>query len=286
MALYVNGREIEEETIRAEIERLRPEYEKAAVGIDPKAQADQLYEWSKENIIERILLEQAVEKEQALSDDEVEKVYQELLEQNGGKEKFLKKTGVSVEVENNFKIDLAKRLQTEKLIQKVVSRIQEPTETDVTKYYGENPDKYTVPEMVRASHIVKHVRPNGNIEKIRQEMEDMHHDICRDSNFDEVAARHSDCPSNAGDLGYFPRGQMVQEFDDVVFNMEIEQISPVFHTQFGFHIAKLTDKKPAALCPLADIQEDVTKELTQELQQKELENFIDAEKSKAVIEEK
>jgi len=61
--------------------------------------------------------------------------------------------------------------------------------------------------------------------------------------FGELAKEYSDCPSSeqGGDLGKFARGQMVPEFDEAVFNMEVGQISEVVETQFGYHIIKLNE---------------------------------------------
>lgn len=286
MAFYVNGRKIEEEDIQAEMDRLRVEYEKAAVDVEPEAQAKQLYEWSRENIVERILIEQAAEKELAIPDDEIEHAYRTLLDQNGGEERFFKNVDDPAEKEKNFKVDIAKRLRIEKFIRQVAAQAKSPTEKEVLEYYEQNSEKYTAPEMVRASHVVKHLKPDSDSQKVYQEMEELYKEICGESNFEEVASRNSDCPENAGDLGYFPRGQMVQEFEDIIFEMKVGQVSSIFQTEFGFHIAKLIDKKPATLCPLADIKDAVTKALTQEYQQREVEKFIDSEKEKSVLEEK
>jgi peptidyl-prolyl cis-trans isomerase D len=66
--------------------------------------------------------------------------------------------------------------------------------------------------------------------------------------FGAVAEKNSDDPgskSKKGDLGYFSRGQMVPQFEDVAFKMKVGEISQPVKTQFGYHLIKLTDKKPA-----------------------------------------
>jgi peptidyl-prolyl cis-trans isomerase C len=72
--------------------------------------------------------------------------------------------------------------------------------------------------------------------------------------FAEVAERHSDCKGNGGDLGCFPRGAMVEEFDQVVFAMQPGQCSPIFRTPFGFHIAEVRSKEPGALMDLGELR--------------------------------
>ena len=66
MALYINGEKIDEEDIKEEAERLRPHYEQVFASDDKKEKRDyetQLHDWSRENIIERILLRQAAAKD-------------------------------------------------------------------------------------------------------------------------------------------------------------------------------------------------------------------------------
>lgn len=60
--------------------------------------------------------------------------------------------------------------------------------------------------------------------------------------FADVAKAHSNCPSKAqgGDLGSFGRGQMVPEFDEVVFNAEINKVQGPVKTQFGYHLLEVT----------------------------------------------
>lgn len=61
-------------------------------------------------------------------------------------------------------------------------------------------------------------------------------------NFTDVAKAHSNCPSKAegGALGSFGRGQMVQEFDEVVFTAELNKVQGPVKTQFGYHLVEVT----------------------------------------------
>ncbi|QPJ65509.1 MAG: peptidylprolyl isomerase [Candidatus Nitrohelix vancouverensis] len=64
------------------------------------------------------------------------------------------------------------------------------------------------------------------------------------ANFADVAKTHSKCPSGAsgGDLGEFRPGQMVPEFDTVVFNEEVGKVHGPVKTQFGFHLIEITSR--------------------------------------------
>ena len=63
-------------------------------------------------------------------------------------------------------------------------------------------------------------------------------------NFAEIARRHSKCPSgkSGGDLGEFFRGQMVPEFDKVVFSGELNKVHGPVKTQFGYHLLEITKR--------------------------------------------
>ena len=62
------------------------------------------------------------------------------------------------------------------------------------------------------------------------------------ADFAAVAKEHSKCPSGAkgGDLGTFSKGQMVPEFDTVVFNDELNTVHGPVKTQFGYHLLEIT----------------------------------------------
>jgi parvulin-like peptidyl-prolyl isomerase len=275
--LYVNGEKIGEEVIQAEVEKLRPDYERVFADKPQAERQKQLYEWSRENVIEAVLLRQAASKDQkGVPSEAIDKAYEQFVKQNGDKS----------DNEKQVRAEIAQQLRLERLIKKVADGAKEPSEKDIRKYYDKNADRFTIGELVRASHIVKHHKPDADADDMKSQMQEILNELHNEADFSEMASKHSDCPENGGDLGYFARGRMVAEFEDVVFTMEPGQISDVFKTEFGYHIAMVTDKKPAIPCPLEDIREVIVQELTAQARQKALEKFIDAQKAKAVIEEK
>ena len=84
MALYVNGEKVDEGRIKTEAERLRGEYERVFVEMDKEEREKQLHEWSRENVIEGVLLHQAAQREiKDIRNEEVEGAYKKLLEEHG-----------------------------------------------------------------------------------------------------------------------------------------------------------------------------------------------------------
>ncbi len=89
----------------------------------------------------------------------------------------------------------------------------------------------------RARHIL--VSTNEACENIKTQIEG-------GSDFGELAKEHSSCPSGkqGGDLGEFGPGQMVPEFDKVVFNEEVGKVHGPVKTQFGYHLLEITSRTP------------------------------------------
>lgn len=101
------------------------------------------------------------------------------------------------------------------------------------KFLSPNVDIYEV----RASHVL--VKTRKEAVKIKKEIES------GEITFEEAAEKYSLCPSGqkGGDLGYFNRKQMVQQFADTAFDLKVGEISDPVGTQFGWHIIKTTAKR-------------------------------------------
>jgi peptidyl-prolyl cis-trans isomerase C len=88
-------------------------------------------------------------------------------------------------------------------------------------------------ETIRASHIL--------VESL-EKAAGLRNDIISGRKFVDVARASSKCPSGSqgGDLGTFTRGQMVKPFEDVAFDLDVNQVSKPVQTQFGFHVIHRT----------------------------------------------
>ena len=91
--------------------------------------------------------------------------------------------------------------------------------------------------MARAS--ARHILVNTE-EKCNELM----NNILDGADFGDVAKEHSVCPSGKqdGELGEFSQGQMVKEFDDVVFSAELNKVHGPVKTQFGYHLIEITNR--------------------------------------------
>lgn len=104
------------------------------------------------------------------------------------------------------------------------------------------------PGNIRASHIlISHSgAPRTGAERSQDEAkvlaEEIQGKLESGESFEELAKAYSDCPSSqkGGDLGFFPKGQMVKPFEDAAFGLEVGDVSGIVETQFGYHIIKRT----------------------------------------------
>jgi peptidyl-prolyl cis-trans isomerase C len=124
------------------------------------------------------------------------------------------------------------------------------TEADAKKFYDDNPDKFTKPEAVKASHILLGTDQKSSDEdkkKAKEKAEKLRKELAGGADFATLAKANSTCPSSqqGGDLGSFGKGQMVPAFEKAAFALKPGEISDVVETQFGYHIIKLTEKKGA-----------------------------------------
>ncbi|MBP1634501.1 MAG: ppiD [Acidobacteria bacterium] len=140
----------------------------------------------------------------------------------------------------------------------------QPTPREIEKAYNDSIDLYSTPEQVRASHIL--FKTEGKDEAVvRATAEKVLQEVKAGGDFAELAKKYSEDEQSAkqgGDLDYFARGKMVPEFDQAAFSLEPGQVSDLVKTQFGFHIIKVTDKKPASTRTLDEVRPQIVDQLS------------------------
>ena len=166
------------------------------------------------------------------------------------------------EREPAFKEQLA-RLKDELLVNyavgKVVSGVR-VTDDEAKQYFEEHAEQFMGEEQVSASHILVDSEDKANelLAKIN----------AGEITFEDAARENSSCPSSqrGGSLGEFGHGQMVPEFDQACFAMEVGAISEPVKTQFGYHIIRLDAKNEAKPIPYEDIAEQIKQHMLAEKQ--------------------
>ncbi len=121
------------------------------------------------------------------------------------------------------------------------------SDNEAYNFYNENYEDLPLrPEMVEVGMIVKEIVPSAATKKSALKEINKIYDQLRDgADFEELAKSLSECPSSrlGGDLGFFGKGAMVKEFEEVAFSLKVGEISRVVETTFGYHIIQMIDKE-------------------------------------------
>jgi len=176
--------------------------------------------------------------------------------------------------------DLAqKNIVIDSLLQKEVFSKITVSEADEKKFYDENPDKFKMPERTRASHILISADQKATPEekkKAKEKAEAARKRVAAGEDFATVAKTESNCPSGSkgGDLGYFGKGQMVPEFEKAAAALKLGALSEVVETPFGYHIIKVTERKPAETVPFSEVKNRIEDYLKSQKAQKPLADYM------------
>jgi len=284
MALIVNGERIEDSAIKQEVERLRPDYEQVFKDQSKEEREAQLLDWSRENVLERVLIDQEARKNAPeISEQEVESAFAELKGRYEDIQQLYRDFHTTDEREVKEQIKLLMRV--ERRLEEVCKNLPEPSEAEIRQYYEENQEQFTYGEQARVAHIVRYVNWQSGEEVAYEAIKQAKEELDRGVPFEVVVDKYTDCADSGGDLGIVMRGQMVEEFEDVVFSLAAGQVSDIFRTRFGYHIAKVYDRKPPTVAKLEEVRAEILKALRERMQEQAINDFIDGLKSKARIEE-
>jgi hypothetical protein len=279
MTWFVNGEPVDDAAVREEARAMRPRYMEEVSGMDAVEAEMQLREWARENVFERMLLRQ-----QALADPEgvpaevIDRGLDAVRTEAGGQAGCGTRTS---DEEIRKQVELQYRI--ERLVQRVQEKTQGPRAKDISDYYKKNKDRFWTPELIHAAHIVKNVNEHQDEATARAGIERAMEELRSGADFADVADRHSDCAGNGGDLGWFPRGEMVDEFENVAFALPAGEISDIFRSEFGFHIVKVLERRAPGIRAFPDVKEEIEGILWREAREKALEDYLDALRAQADI---
>ena len=175
-----------------------------------------------------------------------------------------------------------RKLIFERLLAHWTRNVKPPKSTEVRDYHRLHAREFLRPESIHAAHIVKHSE-QGDPEANRALLEQVRERLLAGEDFDTLAAQFSDCPDKSGDLGFFHRGVMVEEFDAAVFDMPLHQYTPVFETPFGLHIAVVRERRPEGPIPLNEVATEISDGLHRGKQDREVGRRLEALRKAAKV---
>ena len=149
---------------------------------------------------------------------------------------------------------------TQQVIQREVGGRINVSKEEEQNFYNQHKTELERPEQVKLSEILISTEPAGDdqqkIAAAQAKAEDALKQIKAGSSFDEIAKKQSQGPSasQGGDLGYFKRGTLAKQLEDLTFGMKKDQVSDVIRTKQGFVILKVTDHQTAGIPPVSEIE--------------------------------
>lgn len=161
-----------------------------------------------------------------------------------------------------------------------LAKYQTVSEEEIQAYYDANTSALKQEEAVNARHIlvlVKESDPEPVKTEAKNKIERVLKKAKAGQDFGELAKKYSEGPSKAvgGSLGWFGRGAMVPEFEEVAFATPKGEVSEVVKTQFGYHIIKVDDRKEAKTRDLAEVKEELSRKIAQEKASETITDLLD-----------
>ncbi|MFP4548605.1 MAG: anaerobic sulfatase maturase [Fidelibacterota bacterium] len=269
MPLKINQKTIPESEILDEMKKMRDKHIEMYPDMSKTEREKLLFDWAKENLLEREILIDYAQKNISLSAEELKRETDKL-------DQTLPQPELETEIEN-----IKTKLKLETLLDQQKQKVSAITENKLTQYYRKNLDLYKVPKQIHVKHIVKHPQshPQGKDENILEIMKKIKAELDAGEDFEVVGNKYSDCGGPGLDLGFFPRGEMVPSFEEVVFNMNKGEISDIFQTEFGYHIAKVYDIRLEIIAPFEQVKQHIRKNIIEEKAELEIQKLVDSVKA-------
>lgn len=170
-----------------------------------------------------------------------------------------------------------KKILIARLLKDKVDDAVKVGEEEILDYYNNHKEEFKTPEILRASHILV---------KTEEEAKGIILELTNGRNFEDLARSRSTDPtsSRGGDIGYFVRGQLDPDFENVCFQMSEGQISDMVKTRFGYHIIKLTERKAPSIENFDEVRGRIAERLIKLLRKKQFNELVERLKERAKIE--
>ncbi len=185
--------------------------------------------------------------------------------------------GISFE---DFKQNMRTEIITQQVIQREVGGHINVSKDDEQKFYDQHKSDMERPEAVKLSEILISTEQAGDdpqkLAAAEAKANDLLKQIRAGASFEDIAKKDSQGLSAAqgGELGYFERGKLAKQLEDVTFAMKKDQVSDVIRTKQGFVILKVTDHTTAGIPPMSEIENRLQEAVYMQKLQPALREFL------------
>jgi hypothetical protein len=285
MALTINGETIDDEVIETEFRQIKSHYERtlqvACCERDPE-----FMRYAKDNLITRTLIGQAAKaKFPDVTAEEVQQRLVKLKEEAGGEEQFYFKLGVPFADDSQLQDHVQGGVRVDKLLASIYGDEAEPTDAVLRAYYASHLDAFVSEEQLHVCHVTKGMEGAKSRADVYEAMRKLRLELTAGADFMSVAERERGNEQQQIDLGWFRRGEFMEEFETIAFSMAEGEISPVFMTPLGFHICRVMGRRAPAPVPFDDIKEAVRSRMIEEGRDSKFTAFVESTKAAATIDD-
>lgn len=283
----VNG----ETVTRAEFEEAVAAVEQRNQGPVPPDQRDRVLRGVLDQLVGvKLLAQEAATRKIAVSDADVDALIAQMRQRFPSEDVFnqaLKQQNKTVAL---LKAEARSNLAVQKLLDEALAGKIAVTPQQAQDFYDKNPQQFQRPEQVRASHILIGVQQGADVAAkaaAKRKAEGVLKQVKAGGDFSALARTNSEDPGsavNGGDLGFFPRGQMVPPFDQAAFTLGTGATSELVETQFGYHIIRVMEKRPGGVVTLEEVRPQLEEYLQNVNRQREMQTLVDGLKAKGTVE--
>ena len=283
MPLVINGERVPPEIIQEEFQNIKTHYERMA-RVSCCERDPEFRRYARDNVTARVLLNQEAERRfPVITEADIDAGVERLVADHGGRDQFFANTGLTPGDEALVRQDVRAGLRVDRLLKEAWGDDPDPSEAEQRAWLAAHQEEFLTPEEVRASHLFKHVEKSEDREAHYQLLRGLRARVRAGEDFDAIALEHTDKEDKLVDLGWFRRGDYMEEFDLIVFSLDVDEISPVFASHWGFHLAKITGRRPAAPRPFDEVRDEVLERMRQEHRQTATRALVDRLRATAVI---
>lgn len=218
-------------------------------------------------IDEELRFQDGVRRGITVSTAEVNRRLAELTEQYGGAKKLedaSRKGGVTGP---QLKSEIRRSLTIQKAFAAAVTATCQVGREEAEAFFRGNPERFVQPEQLHVYVITIGVDPSSTSAQwaaARKRAENILGRIRAGASFEALARAESTDPSKAkgGDMGYYHRGTLSEDFEAAASQLAIGQSSDVIKTLYGFHILRIADVRPPRSKTFAEVSASLQKDLT------------------------
>jgi parvulin-like peptidyl-prolyl isomerase len=181
-----------------------------------------------------------------------------------------------------IRVQLTQRKVAEVVVQGTV------LDEEVRKQFDGNRGLYDKPAQIKISHILFRISEKGQEAVAAAKARIAQAKLADGAKLEDVAKASSEDPGSAergGDLGYVSKGTMVKEFEQAAWALKPGETSGLVRTQYGLHIIRVSDVKPAEKAEFEKVKNEIRDQLLASKREKAFEAWLEGQRKAATVEQ-